>query len=159
MTDKSDFFEFLFFFSNHVWKLGVRLIHECGLYTSLYGIYLLYFSCIVMLIVLKSDSVSQLIHIVYHNFCDFVQSDVDDGSFPLVVTDEKANLNLCFLLWRFGKEFFYSHLGSTVRRHHFFAKVYFSNIDGLVSYLSRLIMKCLRLGHKIDNNQKFKILI
>ena len=26
-----------FFFQNHAWKLGVRLIHECGLYTSFYG--------------------------------------------------------------------------------------------------------------------------
>ena len=25
------------FFRNHAWMLGVRLIHECGLYTSLYG--------------------------------------------------------------------------------------------------------------------------
>ena len=25
------------FFQNHAWKLGVRLIHECGLYTSVYG--------------------------------------------------------------------------------------------------------------------------
>ena len=26
-----------FFFQNHAWKLGVRIIHECGLYTSFYG--------------------------------------------------------------------------------------------------------------------------
>ena len=26
-----------FFFQNHAWKLGVQLIHECGLYTSFYG--------------------------------------------------------------------------------------------------------------------------
>ena len=24
-------------FQNHAWKLGVRLIHECGLYTNVYG--------------------------------------------------------------------------------------------------------------------------
>ena len=28
---------FLFFSRNYAWKLGVRLIHKCGLYTSLYG--------------------------------------------------------------------------------------------------------------------------
>ena len=27
----------LFFFQNHAWKLGVRIIHECCLYTSFYG--------------------------------------------------------------------------------------------------------------------------
>ena len=31
------FFEFLFFPRNHTWKLEVRLISECDLYTSLYG--------------------------------------------------------------------------------------------------------------------------
>ena len=30
-----------FFFENHAWKLGVRLIDECGLYTSVYGICIL----------------------------------------------------------------------------------------------------------------------
>ena len=30
-------FVLFFFFQNHAWKLGVRLIHECGLYTSFYG--------------------------------------------------------------------------------------------------------------------------
>ena len=31
----------------------------------------------------------------------------------------------------------YYHLRSTVKRDHFFAKVYFSNVDGLDSNLSR----------------------
>ena len=30
-------FVFFVFFLNYAWKLGVRLIHECGLYTSFYG--------------------------------------------------------------------------------------------------------------------------
>ena len=51
----------------------------------------------------------------------------------------------------------YYHLCSTMKRDHFFAKVYFSNIDGLVSNLSRLTVKCLRLDREIDNDQKFKI--
>ena len=50
----------------------------------------------------------------------------------------------------------YYHLRSTVKRDSFFAKVYFSNVDGLVSYLSRLTMKRLRLGHEIDNDQTVK---
>ena len=33
-----------------------------------------------------------------HDSCDFVESDVDDGSFRLVVTDEGADLNLRFPL-------------------------------------------------------------
>ena len=37
------------------------------------------------------------------------------------------------------------HLRSTVKGDRFFAKVYFSNIDGLVSYLSCLTMKGLQL--------------
>ena len=31
------FLEWVFFFQNHAWKLGLWLIHECGLYTSLNG--------------------------------------------------------------------------------------------------------------------------
>ena len=31
-------FSTFYFFQNHALKLGVRLIHECGLYTSLYSI-------------------------------------------------------------------------------------------------------------------------
>ena len=38
-----------FFFQNHAWKLGVRLIHECGLYTSFYGIW--FFSFVVKIII------------------------------------------------------------------------------------------------------------
>ena len=30
-------FVFFVFFLNYAWKLGVRLIHECSLYTSFYG--------------------------------------------------------------------------------------------------------------------------
>ena len=33
---KAHFWLFLFF-QNHAWKLGVWLIHECGLYTSFYS--------------------------------------------------------------------------------------------------------------------------
>ena len=33
------FLDFLFFSRNYAWNLGVRLIHKCGLYTSLYGIW------------------------------------------------------------------------------------------------------------------------
>ena len=51
---------------------------------------------------------------------------------------------------------FYYHLRSNLKRDHFFVKVYFSNVDGLVSYLSRLTVKRLRLDHEIDNDQKFK---
>ena len=36
---KSDFFKFLFFSKIMFGNLGVRLIHECGLYTSLYGMF------------------------------------------------------------------------------------------------------------------------
>ena len=38
MTNLSAFSGSFFFSRNHTLKLGVRLIHECGLYTSLYGI-------------------------------------------------------------------------------------------------------------------------
>ena len=33
----------------------------------------------------------------------------------------------------------------------FFHEGLLSNVDGLVSYLSRLTMKCSRLSHQIDN--------
>lgn len=38
-----------------------------------------------------------------------MESDVDDGGFRLVFTDE-ANLDLCFALRRFGEAFFLSGL-------------------------------------------------
>ena len=45
----------------------------------------------------------------------------------------------------------YNHLHSTVKRECFFAKVYFSNVNGLVSYLSHLwrhtIMVCSHAVH------------
>ena len=43
-----------------------------------------------------------------HDSCDFVESDVDDGGFRLVFTDEGANLDLRFALRRFGEAFFLS---------------------------------------------------
>ena len=46
----------LFFYQNHAWKLGVRLIHECGLYTSLYGTSKVPFTVYFML------KASQLLH-------------------------------------------------------------------------------------------------
>ena len=63
-------------------------------------------------------------------------------------------------MWfRFQHSEFYYHLRSTVKRDRFYVKVYFSNVDGLASYLSRLTMKHLQLGHEIDNHQNFNILI
>ena len=75
-------FCFFFFFQNHAWKLGVQLIHECGLYTSFYGI-LFYFAILftkrfIFLIflfywkwLLKIDKIliSQLWHTGWWNNC------------------------------------------------------------------------------------------
>ena len=42
----------------------------------------------------------------------------------------------------------YYHLRSTMKREHIFAKVYFSNVDGLDSNLSRLTNETF--DHKLD---------
>ena len=45
----------------------------------------------------------------------------------------------------------YYHLRSTMKREHFFAKVYFSNVDGFDSNLSRFTNFFFRFQREIDN--------
>jgi len=50
------FLDFLFFSQNHAWKLGVWLIHKCGLYTSLYCKFFTRFDLLLSKIYWRTDA-------------------------------------------------------------------------------------------------------